>query len=107
MPPRPLPFGMTFLIEVLVDAPCSGTGTIDRGTGNRLSPGPRAAGRTAPDYKLQILSRVYCQCSKQAENRAYLTCSLEPEENEEVIAATAQNRGETGSLPALLAQDPR
>jgi 16S rRNA (cytosine967-C5)-methyltransferase len=81
---RPLPFARRF-DRILVDAPCSGTGTLGRN--------PEIKWRlTAAD--LEDLSRR--QAALLANARAalapggrlvYATCSLEPEENEAILAA--------------------
>ncbi|MFI5357889.1 MAG: transcription antitermination factor NusB [Opitutales bacterium] len=81
---RPLPFARPF-DRILVDAPCSGTGTLGRN--------PEIKWRLAP-ADLDDLHRR--QAALLANARAalapgglvvYSTCSLEPEENEEVVAA--------------------
>ena len=88
---RPLPFTRGF-DRILVDAPCSGTGT--------LAPNPEIKWRLTPG-DLDDLHRR--QVALLANARAllapggllvYATCSLEPEENE---AVTAQ-----AGMPALL-----
>ncbi len=86
---RPLPFRRPF-DRVLVDVPCSGTGTLGRN--------PEIKWRLRPS-DLQDLQRR--QAALLANARAalapggllvYSTCSLEPEENEAVIAAIPQDR---------------
>ena len=83
---RPLPFSRRF-DRILVDAPCSGTGTLARN--------PEIKWRLAePD-----LARLHeCQTALLAQARAllapggilvYATCSLEPEENEQVAGEAA------------------
>jgi 16S rRNA (cytosine967-C5)-methyltransferase len=81
---RPLPFSRRF-DRILVDAPCSGTGTLGRN--------PEIKWRLQPS-DLEDLHRR--QAALLANARAalapgglvvYSTCSLEPEENEEVVAA--------------------
>ena len=81
---RPLPFARRF-DRILVDAPCSGTGTLGRN--------PEIKWRLTPD-DLDDLQRR--QSALLANARAalapggllvYSTCSLEPEENEGVTAA--------------------
>jgi len=80
---RPLPFACTF-DRILVDAPCSGTGTLGRN--------PEIKWRLAP-ADLEDLPRR--QKALLASARAalapggrlvYATCSLEPEENRAVVA---------------------
>ena len=81
---RPLPFRRPF-DRILVDAPCSGTGTLGRN--------PEIKWRLTP-ADLDDLPRR--QAALLANARAalapggllvYSTCSLEPEENEAVVAA--------------------
>jgi 16S rRNA (cytosine967-C5)-methyltransferase len=81
---RPLPFGRPF-DRILVDAPCSGTGTLGRN--------PEIKWRLRPDDLDDLRRR---QGALLANARAalapggllvYSTCSLEPEENEGVMDA--------------------
>jgi 16S rRNA (cytosine967-C5)-methyltransferase len=89
---RPLPFGCRF-DRILVDAPCSGTGTLGRN--------PEIKWRLKPSDLEELPKR---QKALVAQARAalkpdgllvYSTCSLEPEENQGVAA----------SVPAGLASD--
>jgi 16S rRNA (cytosine967-C5)-methyltransferase len=79
----PLPFSAQF-DRVLVDAPCSGTGTLARNPEIkwRLKPGdlPRFA-----ELQRKILANAQAAC-KPGGRLVYATCSLEPEENEGVAA---------------------
>jgi 16S rRNA (cytosine967-C5)-methyltransferase len=79
----PLPFAASF-DRILVDAPCSGTGTLARH--------PEIRWRLRPG-DLQALGRkqlaLVAQAAKQLApggRLVYSTCSLEPEENEQVVA---------------------
>jgi 16S rRNA (cytosine967-C5)-methyltransferase len=79
----PLPFARRF-DRVLVDAPCSGTGTLGRN--------PEIKWRLTPS-DLEDLHRRQAALLAQARGAlgpggllVYSTCSLEPEENEEVVA---------------------
>lgn len=81
---RPLPFGRRF-DRILVDAPCTGTGTLGRN----------------PEIKWKLKEADLADLARRqsallANARAalapggllvYSTCSLEPEENEQVVAA--------------------
>lgn len=81
---RPLPFGRRF-DRILVDAPCTGTGTLGRN----------------PEIKWKLKEADLAELARRqsallANARAalapggllvYSTCSLEPEENEQVVAA--------------------
>jgi 16S rRNA (cytosine967-C5)-methyltransferase len=79
---RPLPFAATFDL-VLIDAPCSGLGTVRRD--------PDIKWRRSPDEFGAFAARqqeILASCSQVVRpggRRAYSTCSSEPEENEEVV----------------------
>lgn len=79
-----LPFRITF-DRILVDAPCSGTGTLARNPEikYRLAPSdlPRFANR-----QVQLLKQALQQLSSPG-RLLYATCSLQRAENEEVVAA--------------------
>ncbi|HWC00318.1 MAG TPA: transcription antitermination factor NusB [Bryobacteraceae bacterium] len=86
---RPLPFGRCF-DRILLDAPCSGTGTLARN--------PEIKWRLRPEDLADLAGR---QKALLEQARAWLapdgilvysTCSLEPEENEEVIATVPGER---------------
>lgn len=79
---KPLPFGIQFQ-RILVDAPCSGTGTLARH--------PEIRWRLKPEqltelHKLQtaMLTQALSQLAPGG-RLVYSTCSLEPEENEDVV----------------------
>ena len=79
---KPLPL-RAFFDRVLVDAPCSGTGTLARH--------PEIRWRLKPEQltdfhrlQLPILRRAAGQ-TKVGGRMLYSTCSLEPEENEKVV----------------------
>jgi 16S rRNA (cytosine967-C5)-methyltransferase len=79
----PLPFSPARFDRVLVDAPCSGTGTL------RHNPEIRwriSAGglRDLANRQKQILSNA-ARMVKSGGRLVYSTCSVEPEENEEVV----------------------
>jgi 16S rRNA (cytosine967-C5)-methyltransferase len=81
---QPLPFARRF-DRILVDAPCSGTGTLGRN--------PEIKWRLRPED----LEDLHCRQAALLANAlsvlapgglaVYSTCSLEPEENEAVVAA--------------------
>lgn len=79
---QPLPFGATFN-RVLVDAPCSGTGTLARN--------PEIKWRLQPDDLLRLAATQVAIVANALGALApsgrlvYATCSLEPEENEGVV----------------------
>jgi 16S rRNA (cytosine967-C5)-methyltransferase len=84
----PLPFVDGAFDGVLVDAPCSGLGTVRRDPDIRWR-------RTPDDFptlvsaQLDLLQRV-APAVRPGGTLVYSTCSSEPEENEEVVAAFLQ-----------------
>jgi 16S rRNA (cytosine967-C5)-methyltransferase len=87
---KPLPFGARF-DRILVDAPCSGTGTMARH--------PEIRWRLKPE---QLAEFHALQCSLLANaiemlapggRLVYSTCSMEPEENENVVDEILRARG--------------
>jgi 16S rRNA (cytosine967-C5)-methyltransferase len=80
---RPLPFAEQSFDRVLVDAPCTGTGTLQRNPEIRW----RLTAADIADLasrQLQILVQA-ARMVKPGGRLVYSTCSVEPEENEEVI----------------------
>jgi 16S rRNA (cytosine967-C5)-methyltransferase len=88
---EPLPFGPIF-DRILLDAPCSGTGT--------LAHNPEIKLRLEADDLLvnrdrqRLLLRQALTVLKPGGRLVYSTCSLEPEENEQVIASVCPRRVE-------------
>ena len=78
-----LPFAERSFDKVLVDAPCSGTGTLRRNPEIRWRLTPVDIVKLAEQQK-QIL-RQAIEMVKPGGRFVYSTCSVEPEENEEVI----------------------
>ncbi len=80
---RPLPFARCF-DRILVDAPCSGTGTLGRN--------PEIKWRLTPEDLADLHARQSALLGHALALLApggllvYSTCSLEPEENDEVVA---------------------
>jgi 16S rRNA (cytosine967-C5)-methyltransferase len=102
----PLPRGA--FRSVLLDAPCSGTGTLRKNPEIRwrLVPGDLAALARAQ----RALLHSALDLAAPGGTVVYVTCSLEPEENEEVVAAVLSERGdavvsspEAPGIPAPLA----
>jgi 16S rRNA (cytosine967-C5)-methyltransferase len=98
----PLPFVARFE-RVLLDAPCSGTGTLARNPEIRwrLAPGDLPA---LAEKQKSILRQALAALAPGG-RLVYSTCSLEPEENEQVIAsAVAATPGArvVSSEPALV-----
>jgi 16S rRNA (cytosine967-C5)-methyltransferase len=88
---QPLPFSQSFQ-RILLDAPCSGTGTLARN--------PEIRWRLQPDD----LARAHCRQVAMLRGAlaqlgrggrlVYATCSMEPEENEQVVReALSQESG--------------
>jgi 16S rRNA (cytosine967-C5)-methyltransferase len=82
----PLPFRMKF-DRILVDAPCAGTGTLSRNPEIKWRMQPSDIARFPP-LQTSIL-RAALACLKPGGRLVYSTCSLEREENQDVVAAFA------------------
>jgi len=100
---QPLPFSRRF-DRILVDAPCSGTGTLGRN--------PEAKWRFNP-FDLPSLQSLQIALLRNARDRlapggllVYSTCSLEPEENEEVVAEAAPADLVAGTMRRLPGREP-
>jgi 16S rRNA (cytosine967-C5)-methyltransferase len=81
---RPLPFSEPF-DRVLIDAPCSGTGTLSRNPEIRWRLKPEDVNE-AHRSQTAMLRNALAAAGKSG-RVVYSTCSLEPEENENVVAA--------------------
>jgi len=86
---RPLPFARPF-DRILVDAPCSGTGTLGRN--------PEIKWRLHPEDLADLHGRQVALLRRALAALApggrlvYATCSLEMEENQQVVAEVAEDR---------------
>jgi 16S rRNA (cytosine967-C5)-methyltransferase len=89
---EPLPFAAGSFDKVLVDAPCSGTGTLRRNPEIRWRLTPVDIVKLAEQQK-QILRRAV-EMVKPGGRLVYSTCSVERDENEEVIDAVLDERFE-------------
>lgn len=98
----PLPFGPVF-DRILVDAPCSGTGTLARHPEIKWRLTPAGIERHAA--RQRAILRHALRCLKPGGVLVYATCSLEPEENEAVLDAEARGRVERSVL-RLPGRDP-
>jgi 16S rRNA (cytosine967-C5)-methyltransferase len=81
---HPLPFAGTF-DRVLVDAPCSGLGTIDRDPDVKWSRSPADLGRFSAAQRTMIGHAA--EAVRPGGCLVYATCSSEPEENDSVVDA--------------------
>ena len=89
---RPLPFKENSFDRVLVDAPCSGTGTLRRNPEIRWRISAEDIRELATRQKQLLFnaSRVV----RPGGRLVYSTCSVEPEENEEVVKAFFEGNDE-------------
>ncbi|HLP16843.1 MAG TPA: RsmB/NOP family class I SAM-dependent RNA methyltransferase [Bacteroidota bacterium] len=69
--------------NVLVDAPCSGLGTIRRNPGMKWSVTPETVNEISEKQKRII--ELYSGCVKPGGVLVYATCTTMPEENEQVV----------------------
>jgi len=102
---EPLPFRDGVFDIVLVDAPCSGLGTIRRDPDikwrRRETDLPELAGR-----QLQMLDRT-AHVLKPGGHLIYSTCSSEPDENEEVVSRFLSSHPGFGvDPPRAFLEDP-
>jgi len=80
---RALPFADKSFDRVLVDAPCSGTGTLRRNPEIRWRLSPSDIDELS-QRQSQILANA-CVVVRDGGRLVYSTCSVEPEENEQVV----------------------
>ena len=88
-----LPFWPESFDKVLVDAPCSGTGTLRRNPEIRWRLGPADIPALADQQKRILRNAI--QMVKPGGRLVYSTCSVEREENEEVVAESGLHPLET------------
>jgi len=81
----------------LVDAPCSGTGTLGRNPEIRHRLHPDGLARHAE--RQQAILRAATRAIRPAGRIVYSTCSLEPEENEQVVQATLNQFPDLRQIP--------
>jgi 16S rRNA (cytosine967-C5)-methyltransferase len=92
---RSLPFVEGAFDRVLVDAPCTGTGTLRRNPEIRWRISPSDVRELAARQQ-QILKNA-APMVKRGGRLIYSTCSVEPEENERVVAAFLRGNEEFGA----------
>ncbi|HEX8707533.1 MAG TPA: 16S rRNA (cytosine(967)-C(5))-methyltransferase RsmB [Pyrinomonadaceae bacterium] len=93
-----VPFAVGAFDRVLVDAPCSGTGTLRRN--------PEIRWRISPSDIFELAARQQrivaeaAQMVRRGGRLVYSTCSVETEENEGVIAAFLKENTDFRQVPA-------
>ncbi|MBT3304068.1 RsmB/NOP family class I SAM-dependent RNA methyltransferase [Candidatus Woesearchaeota archaeon] len=94
--------------KVLVDAPCSGTGTIRKSVKTIRMWNPKVL-KSISNVQKQLLQAAF-NATKPGGTVVYSTCSLEPEENEGVVSEFLNNNKnaklEKIALPGLISSKP-
>lgn len=90
--------------RVLVDAPCSGLGTLRRNPDLKWRQLPRSIMELAA--KQAAILRAASRLAKPGGRLVYATCSVLPEENEDIVARFLEEHADFRSVPCdeLLAQ---
>jgi 16S rRNA (cytosine967-C5)-methyltransferase len=99
-----LPFVDETFDRVLVDAPCTGTGTLRHNPEIRWRLSRESFGELAA-VQGRILSEA-ARCLRRGGRLVYSTCSVEREENEEVVAAFLQSHTDFTQTQATPAPAP-
>lgn len=90
---RPLPFGARF-DRILVDAPCTGTGTLARNPEIKWKLRPQDIEELAARQRAMLAQALGALAPEG--RLVYSTCSLEPEEGEQVVDAVLGSQFEKG-----------
>jgi 16S rRNA (cytosine967-C5)-methyltransferase len=94
---QPLPFAGEF-DRILVDAPCSGTGTLARHPEIRWRLRPEQLAESSAQQSRML--RMALAHLARGGRLVYSTCSIEPEENENVVATVLNDTPSVRSVPA-------
>ncbi|HKE59948.1 MAG TPA: RsmB/NOP family class I SAM-dependent RNA methyltransferase, partial [Pyrinomonadaceae bacterium] len=97
---KPLPFTESSFDRVLVDAPCSGTGTLRRNPEIRWRLTPHDV-RDLSEQQRLFLSNA-AKMVKPGGKLVYSTCSVEWEENEEVVSSFLRDSEHFNQIPATV-----
>ncbi|MEN3000131.1 MAG: RsmB/NOP family class I SAM-dependent RNA methyltransferase [Acidilobaceae archaeon] len=81
--------------KALIDAPCSNTGALSKDPGLRVTLRPGKV-----EYYSSLQREILANVSKYADRIVYATCSLMPEEGEEVVAFASAALGLRLSKPS-------
>jgi 16S rRNA (cytosine967-C5)-methyltransferase len=92
------PFRPQSLAAVLVDAPCSATGTMARHPDARWRVTPRTIGRAAERQRALVAAAA--ALIRPGGLLVYATCSLEPEENGDIVTEFLAHHPEFARVPA-------
>jgi len=98
------PFRSESLAAVLVDAPCSATGTMARHPDARWRVTPRTITRAAE--RQRALLAAAAALVRPGGLLVYATCSLEPEENSDIVTEFLARHPEFARVPAAGAVSP-
>ena len=96
---QPLPFANSVFDRILIDAPCSGTGTLRRNPEIRYRTSEHDIATLATQQKLFLHNAT--RVLKPGGQLVYSTCSVERDENERVIDAFIESHAHFQSLKTI------